>query len=93
MRLMIFVLALVLGVFGAYAQTAPVAPKKDVTITLTQEELQALVNLLDLGVKAGGINTVPTAARVLGKLQAGMRANAPAPATPVTPGPKAEEKK
>lgn len=40
--------------------------------SLTEQELQALAGVLDLGVKAGGLATVKTAASVLAKLEAAV---------------------
>ena len=50
-----------------------------VTITLDQNELQALAGLLDAGVKASGLASVKTAASLLVKLEAAVaEANKPA---------------
>lgn len=43
-----------------------------VTITLNNEELQALAGLLDLGVKASGLQGVKQAAAILTKLEAAV---------------------
>ena len=43
-----------------------------VTITLTQDELTALAGLLDLGVKASGLQGVKAAASILTKLEAAV---------------------
>ena len=43
-----------------------------VTITLTNEELQALAGLMDMGCKAGGLSVVKTAASLLAKLEAAV---------------------
>jgi len=45
-----------------------------ITITLTQDELNALSALLDAGVKAIGINAVKPAALLLAKLEAAVAA-------------------
>jgi hypothetical protein len=48
----------------------PVDPKKAmINIALTQEELTALANLLDAGVKATGLQGVKHAASILTKLE------------------------
>ena len=50
-----------------------------ITITLDQNELQALAGLLDAGVKASGLASVKTAASLLVKLEAAVaEANKPA---------------
>lgn len=52
-----------------------------IKLTLTQEELSAMAGLMDLGVKAGGISVVKTAASLLEKLEAAVaEANASKPA-------------
>lgn len=43
-----------------------------ITLTLSEAELQSLAGLIDLGVKAGGLATVKTAASVLAKLEAAV---------------------
>ena len=43
-----------------------------VTITLTNDELQALAGLLDAGVKAIGLTSVKSAAALLVKLEAAV---------------------
>lgn len=43
-----------------------------VTLTLTQDELTALAGLLDLGVKASGLQGVKSAAAILTKLEAAV---------------------
>lgn len=43
---------------------------KTATIQFTEEEAQALINLLDLGVKAGGINWAMSAAILANKIGA-----------------------
>ena len=51
-----------------------------VTITLNNEELQALAGLLDAGVKATGLQGVKQAASILTKLEAAVaQANASEP--------------
>lgn len=45
-----------------------------VTITLTENELQALAGLLDAGVKATGLTSVKGAAAVLAKLETAAEA-------------------
>lgn len=45
-----------------------------VTLTLDQNELQALAGLLDAGVKATGLQAVKTAASLLTKLEAAVAA-------------------
>jgi hypothetical protein len=40
-----------------------------ITITLTQDELTALANLLDAGVKATGLHSVKSAAAILERLE------------------------
>jgi hypothetical protein len=55
-----------------------------ITITLDQNELQALAGLLDAGVKATGLQGVKHAASILTKLEAAV-AEANAPKTNVTP--------
>lgn len=82
--------ALLLGV-TSFAQA------KDVTITLNDAEQQAILRLIDAGVKAMGLQGVPAAVSVLGKLQAANKdalaptAPAPVPAKPEEPKP-AEKK-
>lgn len=50
-----------------------------ITLTLTEQELQALAGLLDAGVKATGLASVKTAANMLAKLEAAVaEANAKA---------------
>ena len=55
-----------------------------ITITLTNEELQALAGLIDAGVKATGIQSVKAAAVLIAKLEAAV-AEANAPKSNVTP--------
>lgn len=55
-----------------------------VTITLNNEDLQALSALLDAGVKASGLAGVKAAAALLVKLEAAV-AEANAPKSNVTP--------
>ena len=43
-----------------------------ITLTLTEQELQALAGLLDAGVKATGLASVKTAASMLAKLEAAV---------------------
>lgn len=51
-----------------------------VTLTLNNEELQAIVGLLDAGVKAVGLTSVKSAAALLVKLEAAVaEANAAEP--------------
>lgn len=45
-----------------------------IKLTLTQDELTALANLLDAGVKASGLASVKTAAALLNKLEAAVAA-------------------
>lgn len=45
---------------------------KTVTLTLNNDELQALAGLLDAGVKAVGLNSVKSAAALLVKLEAAV---------------------
>ena len=45
-----------------------------ITLTLTQEDLNALSALLDAGVKALGLNAVKPAALLLAKLEAAVAA-------------------
>lgn len=47
---------------------------KTTTLELTPEALAAFVNLVDLGVKAGGLQMVKPAALVLALLEAAQRA-------------------
>ena len=47
-------------------------PMSTVTITLDQNELQALAGLLDAGVKATGLQSVKLAASLLTKLEAAV---------------------
>lgn len=50
-----------------------------ITLTLTEQELQALAGLLDAGVKATGLASVKTAASMLAKLEEAVaEANKPA---------------
>jgi hypothetical protein len=50
-----------------------------ITLTLTEQELQALAGLIDAGVKATGLASVKTAASMLAKLEAAVaEANKPA---------------
>jgi hypothetical protein len=55
-----------------------------ITLTLDQNELQALAGLLDAGVKATGLQGVKHAASILTKLEAAV-AEANAPKSNVTP--------
>jgi hypothetical protein len=55
-----------------------------ITLTLDQNELQALAGLLDAGVKATGLQSVKLAASLLTKLEAAV-AEANAPKSNVTP--------
>jgi predicted DNA-binding transcriptional regulator YafY len=41
---------------------------KNITLDLTQQEAAALVQLMDMGVKAGGINVAAAAAALLRKI-------------------------
>ena len=50
-----------------------------ITLTLDQNELQALAGLLDLGVKAAGLSSVKTAASLLDKLEQAVAAANAAP--------------
>lgn len=51
-----------------------------ITLTLTNEELQSLAGLMDMGCKAGGLSVVKQAASLLTKLEAAVaEANKPAP--------------
>ena len=43
-----------------------------ITLTLTQDELQALAGLLDAGVKAVGLGSVKSASALLMKLEAAV---------------------
>ena len=43
-----------------------------ITIELTNEELQSLAGLMDMGCKAGGLSVVKTAASLLAKLEAAV---------------------
>lgn len=53
--------------------TIPVNRKKPViTIELTNEELQSLAGLMDMGCKAGGLSVVKQAASLLAKLEAAV---------------------
>ena len=47
-------------------------------IELSQEEAQALVNLLDVAVKAAGLQAAPAALGIVVKLQAAATADEPA---------------
>lgn len=77
MRVLI-ALAVISGfVVPAIAQEAKPAPQTYV-ISLTKSELDALVGLVDAGVKAGGLRAVPAAASVMGKLQSALTPKAPA---------------
>jgi len=54
-----------------------------ITLTLDQNELQALAGLLDAGVKATGLQSVMAAASLLAKLEAAVaEANADQKETP-----------
>jgi hypothetical protein len=51
-----------------------------VTLTLNNEELQAMVGLIDAGIKATGLSSVKSAAALLVKLEAAVaEANAAEP--------------
>ena len=79
-------LVVLLGLSGAaIAQEKPVSPaaSPSVTLTFNQEELNALVGLLDAGVKALGLNAVPAAARVIIKLQQAQKDAAQSAPKPV----------
>lgn len=81
MRGLTFVLAM-LTTTSAFA--------KDLTITLTDKEQQALLSLVDAGIKSLGIQSIPTAVMVINKLR---EANGPAaptasPSPQPTPAPK-----
>jgi hypothetical protein len=43
-------------------------------LELTDQELQALTSLMDLGVKAGGLQAVTAAAHLLAKLEVAVKA-------------------
>lgn len=43
-----------------------------ITIELTEQELQALAGLMDMGCKAGGLSVVKPAAALLAKLEAAV---------------------
>lgn len=49
--------------------TPPPAPPPGVTITMTTEEAQALVQVLDVAVKACGLNCASIALTVVAKIQ------------------------
>lgn len=53
---------------------------RDLTITLTEQEAQAVIQVLDLGVKAGGLSAAEAALMMLHKLQ-DAAATLPTPAT------------
>lgn len=46
-----------------------------ITLTLTEQEIQALAGLLDAGVKAVGLRAVKDAASLLEKLEAATQEN------------------
>lgn len=70
--------------------TPPLSAPTSVTLTFNQEELSALVGLLDAAVKARGLDAVPAAASVILKLRQAQKEAAPKPAVPPA---KPEEKK
>lgn len=70
---MIAVIALALTVPAIAQDTKPAPAPKNVTITFTGPELDALVGLLDVAVKSAGLKAVPVAANVLAKLQAALK--------------------
>lgn len=47
---------------------------KTITLELTEQELGALSGLMDLGVKAGGLQVATAAAALLAKLEAAVKA-------------------
>ena len=77
-------------VFAIAMLAAAPALAKDLTITLTDKEQQALLALVDAGVKTLGIQGVGTAVMVINKLR---EANGPAPASSPSPTPPADAKK
>jgi hypothetical protein len=77
-----YIAALILALsFGA-------ASAKDVTVTLNDNEQKVMVNLLDLAVKAGGLNAAESAAYFAKKF-----AGVLPPAVTPPAAPKVEEKK
>ncbi len=58
---------IIVGVF-ALLMSASVARAKDVTITLTDQEQQVLLNLLDMAVKQGGLRVAGNAAYFTNKI-------------------------
>ena len=92
MKKLIFATALLIAT-PVLAQNILPAAKPPVTLTFTQDELNALVGLLDAGVKAQGLNAVPAASRVIVKLQEALKPVAAAPGPGAAPEKKAEEKK
>ena len=59
-----------------------VASAQDITVTYTDEEAQAAINLYDLAVKAGGLQVAANALELTKKLQ--DAASAPVPCNPKT---------
>lgn len=94
MKKLIFATVLLIATPVLAQAVPPAANKPPVTLTFTQDELNALVGLLDAGVKAQGLNAVPAASRVIVKLQEALKpvAAAPGPSSE-TPEKRAEEKK
>lgn len=79
-RLLIVAAMIATPVFAQDKPPAPTLPK-DITISFTEKELNDLVGLIDLGVKAAGIKAISVAVPVLAKIQ-GAAAAAKKPAAP-----------
>ncbi len=79
-------LGLALWLLAGYAAFA-----KDVTVTFTQEEAAATLQLYDMAVKSGGLAVAEAGVILTKKIQDAIKvANEPPAATPPTPTPKPE---
>lgn len=76
------------SILAAFLIGVPLAASaKDLTITLTDQEWQAVVNVLDLGVKSGGLSAAPAAIILLQKVQAADHESEASPDIKPTPAP------
>jgi hypothetical protein len=66
-------------------QKTHASPTDPFSVVLTKQEIEVLLGLLDLGVKAGGLSVAANAAVLHQKIQAATPVAPPAPPAPSAP--------